>query len=45
MTVTVRRDSGAVPLGEAQGSDPLSTTARGLLDDVQLPADQRTVCR
>jgi len=45
MTVSLRRASGAVPLGEAQGSDPLSTTARGLLDDVQLPAEQRTVCR
>jgi hypothetical protein len=45
MTVTLRRDTGAVDLGEAQGSDPLSTTARALLDDVQLPADQRTVCR
>ena len=45
MTVTLRRDSGAVALGEAQGSDPLSTTARALLDDVQLPPDQRTVCR
>ena len=45
MTVTLRRDGGAVDLGEAQGSDPLSTTARTLLDDVQLPPDQRTVCR
>ena len=45
MTVTLRRDSGAVDLGEAQGSDLLSSTARGLLDDVQLPPDQRTVCR
>ena len=45
MTVTLRRDGGVVDLGEAQGSDPLSTTARTLLDDVQLPPDQRTVCR
>ena len=34
-----------VDLGEAPGGDPLSTTARALLDDVQLPPDQRTLCR
>jgi len=45
MTVTVTRDEGPADLGEAQGSDPLSTTARQLLDDVQLPTAQRTVCR
>ncbi|HWO51739.1 MAG TPA: hypothetical protein VNN23_09090 [Ornithinibacter sp.] len=45
MTVTLLRDDGTVDLGEAQGGDPLSTTARALLDDVQLPPDQRTVCR
>ena len=45
MTVTLRRDSGRVDLGEAQGSDPLSTTARTLLDDVQLPPGGRTLCR
>ena len=45
MTVTLLRAAGTVDLGEAQGGDPLSTTARTLLDDVQLPPDQRTVCR
>ena len=45
MTVTLLRDDGTVDLGEAQGGDPLSTTARALLEDVQLPPDQRTVCR
>jgi hypothetical protein len=45
MEVTLRREDGTVDLGEAQGADPLSTTARGLLDDVQRPQDQRTVCR
>lgn len=45
MTVTLQRDGGAVDLGETQGSDPLSTTARTLLDDVQLPPDQRALCR
>lgn len=45
MTVTLRRDTGRVDLGEAQGGDPLSTTARTLLDDVQLPPGQRTLCR
>ena len=45
MTVVLLRADGAVDLGEAQGGDPLSTTARTLLDDVQLPPDQRTVCR
>ncbi|HEU5454826.1 MAG TPA: hypothetical protein VFU85_03995 [Nocardioides sp.] len=45
MTVTLVRGDGTVDLGEAQGGDPLSTTARALLDDVQLPPDQRTVCR
>ena len=44
MTVILLRDGGAVDLGEAQGGDPLSTTARTLLDDVQLPPT-RTVCR
>ena len=34
----------AFDLGEAQGTDPLSSTARTLLDDVQLPDGRRTVC-
>lgn len=45
MTVTLHRDAGQVDLGEAQGSDPLSTTARTLLDDVQLAPAHRTLCR
>jgi hypothetical protein len=45
MKVTLTRDAGTADLGEAQGSDPLSTAARELLDDVQLPTAQRTVCR
>lgn len=45
MAVTVRRDGVVVGLGEAQGADPLSTTARALLDDVQQPQAERTVCR
>ncbi len=45
MTVTLTRDGTSIPLGEAQGGDPLSEAARTLLDDVQQPADARTVCR
>jgi len=45
MTVTLARDGGPVALGEAQGTDALSTTARTLLDDVQLPPGTRTLCR
>ncbi len=45
MTVTLTRGATSVPLGEAQGGDPLSEAARTLLDDVQQPANARTVCR
>lgn len=45
IAASVERDGTTIDLGEAAGSDPLSTTARELLDDVQLPQDQRTVCR
>ena len=45
IAASVERDGTTIDLGEAAGSDPLSTTAREVLDDVQLPADQRTVCR
>ena len=45
LTVLLDRTPDAVELGEAQGSDPLSVTVRALLDDVQLPPQQRTVCR
>ncbi len=45
MTVTLTRAGTSIPLGEAQGGDPLSEAARTLLDDVQQPADARTVCR
>jgi hypothetical protein len=45
IATSVERDGTTFDLGEAQGSDPLSTTARDLLDDVQLPGGQRTICR
>jgi len=44
IATSVERDGTTYDLGEAQGTDPLSTTARALLDDVQLPEDRRTVC-
>ncbi len=37
IAASVERAGTTIDLGEAQGSDPLSTTARALLDDVQLP--------
>ena len=43
--VVVRRGTEVVDLGEGQGGDPLSEAARALLDDVQQPANARTVCR
>jgi hypothetical protein len=45
IAASVERDGTTVDLGEAAGSDPLSTAAREVLDDVQLPQAQRTVCR
>lgn len=45
IAASVERAGTTIDLGEAQGSDPLSTTARELLDDVQQPEGQRTVCR
>ncbi|MGL4743120.1 MAG: hypothetical protein ACRCZD_14440 [Phycicoccus sp.] len=42
--VVLIRGSGEVPLGEAQGSDAVSTAARTLLDDVQKAEGARTVC-
>ncbi len=42
---SVERGGTTFDLGETQGSDPLSTTARALLDDVQQPEGQRTLCR
>lgn len=45
IATSVERDGTTFDLGEAQGSDPLSTTARDLLDDVQQPEGQRTLCR
>jgi len=45
IAASVERDGTTIDLGEAAGSDPLSTAARQVLDDVQLPAAQRTVCR
>jgi hypothetical protein len=45
IAASVERDGTTIDLGEAAGSDPLSTAAREVLDDVQLPEDQRTVCR
>ena len=45
MTVTLTRGGTSIPLGESQGGDPVSEAARTLLDDVQQPADARTVCR
>ena len=45
IATSVERDGTTLDLGEAQGADPLSTTARSLLDDVQLPEGQRTLCR
>ena len=44
IAASVERDGTTLDLGEAQGTDPLSTAARELLDDVQLPQDQRAVC-
>ena len=44
IATSVERDGTTFDLGEAQGTDPLSTTARALLDDVQLPEGRRTVC-
>ena len=43
--VVLRRGAQVVDLGEGQGGDPLSEAARALLDDVQQPANARTVCR
>ncbi len=45
IAASVERDGTTIDLGEAAGSDPLSTAAREVLDDVQLPEAQRTVCR
>jgi hypothetical protein len=45
IAASVEREGTTIDLGEAAGSDPLSTAAREVLDDVQLPEDQRTVCR
>jgi hypothetical protein len=45
IAASVERDGTTIDLGEAAGSDPLSTAAREVLDDVQLPQAQRTVCR
>lgn len=45
IATSVERGGTTYDLGEAQGSDPLSTTARELLDDVQQPEGQRTLCR
>ncbi len=45
ITASVERDGTTIDLGEAAASDPLSTAAREVLDDVQLPKAQRTVCR
>ena len=45
IAASVERDGTTIDLGEAAGSDPLSTAAREVLDDVQLPDAQRTVCR
>jgi hypothetical protein len=45
IAASVERDGTTIDLGEAAGSDPLSTAAREVLDDVQLPETQRTVCR
>lgn len=45
IATSVERDGTTFDLGEAQGSDRLSATARVLLDDVQLPPAERTVCR
>ncbi|MFL6078612.1 MAG: hypothetical protein ACJ714_01655 [Ornithinibacter sp.] len=45
IAASVERDGTTIDLGEAAGSDPLSTAAREVLDDVQLPTAQRTVCR
>jgi hypothetical protein len=44
IATSVEREGTTFDLGEAQGTDPLSTAARTLLDDVQLPQDQRTLC-
>lgn len=45
IATSVERDGTTLDLGEAEGADPLSTTARSLLDDVQLPEGRRTLCR
>jgi hypothetical protein len=45
IAASVERGGTTIDLGEAAGSDPLSTAAREVLDDVQLPEAQRTVCR
>jgi hypothetical protein len=45
IAASVERDGDTIDLGEAAGSDPLSTTARELLDDVQQAEGQRRVCR
>jgi len=45
IAVSVEREGSTSDLGEAQGGDPLSSTVRALLDDVQQPEGQRTVCR
>jgi hypothetical protein len=45
IAASVEREGTTIDLGEAAGSDPLSTAAREVLDDVQLPQVQRTVCR
>ncbi len=45
IAASVERDGTTIDLGEAAGSDPLSTAAREVLNDVQLPDAQRTVCR
>ena len=44
IATSVERDGTTFDLGEGQGDDPLTTAARSVLDDVQLPEGQRTVC-
>jgi hypothetical protein len=45
IATSIERGGTTLDLGEAEGADPLSTTARSLLDDVQLPEGRRTLCR
>jgi hypothetical protein len=44
IAVSVEREGTTIDLGEGQGGDPLTTAALSVLDDVQLPEGQRTVC-